>query len=121
MFTKGVRFRIWIPLVAVLLVLLSIGTLLSYVLPTARVRLGEFVESRAYTRAIAIANAAADPESDLRSELDLIAESGGGEALVVDSDGRVVARAGEGLPSSLPEEVLRKAVRGVRLNDTIGE
>ncbi len=115
------RFRVWIPLVAVLLVLLSIGTLLSYVLPTARVRLGEFVESRAYTRAIAIANAAADPESDLRSELDLITESGGGEALVVDSNGRVVARAGEGPPSPLPEEVLRKAARGVRVNDTLGE
>jgi PAS domain S-box-containing protein len=118
---EGMRFRVWIPLVAVLLVLLSIATLLSYVLPAARVRLGEFVESQAYTRAIAIANAAVDPEIDLRSELDLIAESGGGKALVVDSDGRVVARAGEGPPSPLPEEVLRKAARGVRLNDTIGE
>lgn len=111
----------WMPLAAVLLVLLSIGILLLYVIPAAKTRFGEYVESRAYSRAIAVADAASNPESDLQNRLKLIAESGGGEALVVGPGGDVLSRAGEATTPPLPEDVLRQAGRGARINETIGD
>ena len=111
------------PLVAVFLVLLSIATLLLYVLPAARNRLGGYVEDQALVRAVAAANAVEDVETgaaDLRRELDLVAEAGGGEVLVVDRRGRVVARAGRVVSPPVPGEVLRRAAEGDRLNEEVG-
>jgi hypothetical protein len=121
---KGFRFRVWMPLVAVLIVLLSIATLLLYVIPAARARLAEFSEERALVRAAAAASALGDLEegSDQQQGLDLAARAAGGEVLVVDRQGRVVARSGPRLLSpSPPEEVLRQAAEGSRLNDTFGD
>lgn len=108
------------PLMAVLLVLLSIATLLLYVLPAAKTRLGEYTEDRALIRAAAAANAVSAAESEgLRRGLDLVAETGGGEVLVVDREGGITARAGERLLSPPPEEILQSAAAGERMNDTV--
>ena len=110
------------PLVAVLIVLLSIGTLLLYVLPASKSRLGVYVEDRAVARAAATANAVSSAgRENLRRELDLAADSGGGQVLVIDRRGRLVAQAGPGLLSPPPREVLRTAAEGGRYNDVVGE
>src|SRR5919199_1806209 len=116
------RFRVWMPVAAVLLVLLSIATLLLYVLPAAKSRLSGYVEDRAVAEAAAAANAAAESEgSDLQRQLDLVADSEGGEVLVVNTKGQVVAQAGERLLSPPPEKILQRAANGERMNDTVGE
>jgi len=107
------------PLAAVLLVLLSIAVLLAYVIPTARTRLAEYSENRALIRAFAAASAVGEAEGGrLQSELNLVAESGAGQVLVVDRRGRIVERAGEPVLSSPPEQVVEAASNGRRLNDT---
>ena len=109
------------PLAAVLLVLVSVATLLLYVLPAAKARLSGYAEDRAVAQAVAAANAAADSEgSDLQRQIDLVADSEGGEVLIVDTKGQVVAQAGEHLLSSPPEKILQRAANGERMNDTIG-
>src|SRR5919112_734602 len=116
------RFRVWMPLLAVLLVILSIVTLLVYVLPAVSQRLAGYVEDRAVARAVAAANAVSTVGSEnLQVALEVAAETGEGELLVVDRQGRVEARAGERLLSPLPEEVLQNAANGERMNDTVGE
>ena len=112
------------PLAAVLLVLLSIVTLLLYVLPAARSRLGEYVQDRTYARAASAATAVettAPGRGDLGRDLDLAAEAGDGQVLVVDREGRIVARAGRSLLSPPPERLLRSAADGVRFNGRIGD
>ena len=108
------------PLAAVLLVLVSVATLLLYVLPAAKARLSGYTEDRAVAQAVAAANAAADSEgSDLQRQIDLVADSEGGEVLIVDTKGQVVAQAGEHLLSSPPEKILQRAANGERMNDTV--
>ncbi len=110
------------PLLAVLLVVLSIAAVLVYVLPAVSQRLAGLVEDRAYARAVAAANAVSAVESEnLQITLDVAAESGGGELLVVDRQGQIEARAGEPLLSPPPEEVLQNAANGERMNDIVGE
>ncbi len=110
------------PLVAVLLVLLSIVTLLLYVLPAAKSRLGGYIEDRALARAAAAANAVSEASGEEpQRELDLAAEAEGGEVLIVDREGRVTARSGERLASPLPKEILQSATNGERTNDTVGD
>lgn len=117
-----IKFRVWIPLIAVMIVLLSIATLLLYILPAVNSRLGDYVADRTLTRAVATASAAAASEGqDLRIELEVAAQAGGGEVLMVDRRGVVVNRAGPILLSPPPEEVLRSAANGERLNELLGE
>ncbi len=109
------------PLMAVLLVLLSIGTLLIYVLPAAKTRLGVYTEDLALIRAVAAANvASAAGSEELQRELDLVAETGGGEVVVVEPEGGITARAGERRLSPPPVEILQSAAAGERMNDTVG-
>lgn len=118
----GFRFRVWMPLLAVLLVLLSIATLLLYVLPAARTRLANFTEDRALIQAAATANAVADSEGEeLQSGLNLAAETGDGQLLVVDQEGNIAAQAGPELLSPPPEEILQRAADGERINEMVGE
>src|ERR671932_2810043 len=101
------RFRVWMPAAAVLLVLLSIATLLLYVLPTAKARLSGYAEDRAVAQAAAAATAVAGAEgSDLQRQLELAADTEEGEVLVVNGQGSVVAQAGEQLVSPPPEDLL---------------
>ncbi len=117
------RFRVWMPLLAVLLVLLSIATLLLYVLPTAKARLSDYAEARAIAQADATADVAAESDGwrALKRELRLATEGEGGQMLVVDEEGQIVARAGERLLSPPPEEILQRAAEGERINEKIGE
>ncbi|MDQ3910594.1 MAG: PAS domain S-box protein, partial [Actinomycetota bacterium] len=110
------------PLVAVLIVLLSIAILLLYGLPAAKSRLGKYAEERALGRAAAAAAAvgAAEPD-DFQRGVDLAARSGGGEVLVVDEQGHVIARGGARLLPSPPEEILRAAAKGERTSKTVGD
>ncbi|WP_166396038.1 ATP-binding protein [Rubrobacter marinus] len=115
------KFRVWMPLAAVLIVLLSVATVLLYVLPAAGARLGGYVEDRTFARAAAAASAVSRAEaSDVRRELELAAETSGGEMLIVDRQGRVVARAGENVISP-SGELLRSAADGERINETMGD
>ncbi len=112
------------PLLAVLLVLLSVATLLLYVLPTAKSRLSGYAEDRAVALADAAAYAAAESEEGraLRRELRLLTDGEGGEVLVVDGEGQVVERVGrERLLSPPSEKLLQQAAEGERINDSIGE
>src|SRR5919107_410308 len=118
------RFRVWMPLLAVLLVLLSVATLLLYVLPTAKSPLSGYAEDRAVALADAAAYAAVESEEGraLRRELRLLTDGEGGEVLVVDEEGQVVERVGrERLLSPPSEELLQRAAEGERINDSIGE
>src|SRR5918998_177313 len=108
-FKFRLRFRVWIPLLAVLLVLLSGAILLLYVLPTAKSRLSGYTEDRAVALADAAAYAAVESEEGraLRRELRLLTDGEGGEVLVVDEEGQVVERVGrERLLSPPSEDIL---------------
>lgn len=116
------RFRVWMPLLAVLLVLLSVATLLLYVLPTAKSRLSGYAENRAVALADAAADAAAESEDRaLKRELRLLTNSEGGRVLVVDKEGQILARAGDRPLSPPPEDLLQRAAEGERVNDRIGK
>ncbi len=118
----SLRFRVWMPLLAVLLVLLSIATLLIYVLPAARARLANFVEDQTLGRAVAAAGSVAGVEGqELQRKLDLAAETGDGQVLVVDREGNVVAQAGPERLSPPPENLLQRVANGERINEVIGE
>jgi signal transduction histidine kinase len=115
------RFRVWMPLLAVLLVLLSIATLLLYVLPAAKSRLSEYAQARAVAQADAAANAAAESEGrPLRRELRLATDGEGGEVLVVDNQGEVVERVGERLLHPLPKDLVQQAAEGERASERVG-
>src|SRR5215213_694229 len=108
------------PLLAVLLVLLSIATLLLYVLPVAKSRLSGYAKDRVVAQADAAANVAADSEGrSLRRELRLASDSEGGEVLVVGNEGRVVERIGERLLHPVPKDLLQQAAEGERTNETV--
>ncbi|MBA2619237.1 MAG: HAMP domain-containing protein [Rubrobacter sp.] len=109
------KFRVWMPLLAVFIVLLSIGTLLLYGLPAARTRLGEFSEGRALARAAAAAQGVETAGGeDRRRALDIAARTGKGEVLIVSAQARVVNRSGPELLPSPPKSVLRSAADGHR-------
>ncbi len=110
------------PAVAVLIVLLSIATVLLYGLQATRSRLSEYSESRVVARAAAAASAVARTDRQgLAHALELAARSGGGEALYVNEEGNVVARAGQRMLSSPPPEVIEAAASGMRINRQVGE
>ena len=108
-------------MVAVLIVLLSVVTLLLYVLPASRSRLAGYVEDRTFARAAAAASAVSSSETrDVQRELELATETGGGEMLIIDRRGRISAQAGENVLSP-SEEILQRAANGERVNEVIGD
>src|SRR5919202_1433291 len=116
------RFRVWMPVAAVLLVLLSIVTLLLYVLPAAKSRLAEYAKDQAVAQAAAAANVAASSEgADLQRQLQVITSTEEGEVLVVDQQGNDVSQAGQRILSPPPEEILQRAASGERMNDVVGD
>ncbi len=116
------RLRVWLPLIAVFIVVLTIATILLFGLPTARSRLAEYSETRALTRAAAAADAVGRAEaSELEGDLDPVARAAGGELFVVNASGRVAARGGPRLLSSLPEGLLQAASAGDRTVEDLGE
>ena len=98
------------PLLAVLVVLLTIVTMLVYVLPTARTRLENFSQYHTLAQAATVADAVnGKPTGKLKSSLNSI-QSSGGEALIVDGRGNVMARSGPTLLN--PNAKVLQAVDG---------
>lgn len=111
------------PLVAVLIVLLSIAVVLLYTLPSFEARLGRYIEERDLGRAAAMADAVEREakEGQLQRAVDAAARTGVGEVLVVDRQGRIVARAGPRVLSAPPQEILLEAVAGNRMSEKVGD
>src|SRR5215212_7174741 len=116
----GLRFRIWMPAVAVFIVLLSIGTILLYGLQAAKARLGQYSQDHAVAQAAAAASAVGKANPDeAREAVESVADTSGGEVLLVNRQGDVVARAGKGVMPSSPARVLEAASRGERLTERV--
>jgi two-component system sensor histidine kinase VicK len=135
----NVRFRVWMPPIAVLIVLVAILLVFAYGIPAARQRLEERTQAVTLAQAAATADAITGedhqawqkllnlPETDasgqmssggqspgaLRRSLDLYATAPRAEVRVVNKEGVIVAREGERLFSP-PPEMLRKAASGER-------
>ena len=113
----GLRLRIWMPLVAVLIVLLSIALIFVYGVPVVGARLTDYAENRAFSQAAAAAEAVPGATgAELGKQLDLYVETTGGEILVVDPGGRVVARAGFAPGFDASSEMLQTAAAGERIS-----
>ncbi len=109
------------PAVAVFIVLLSIGTILVYGLQAAKARLGQYTQDHALAQAAAAATAIekAGPGEVGRAARS-VADTSGGEVLLVNRQGDVVVQAGKRVANPLPDRVLRAASRGDRITESIG-
>jgi PAS domain S-box-containing protein len=118
----GLRFRIWMPAVAVFIVLLSIGTILLYGLQAARARLGQYSQDHALAQAAAAASAVEKANPDEAKEAaKSVADTSGGRVALVNRRGEVVARAGKGAATTFPDSALEAASRGERINERVGD
>ncbi len=117
----GLRLRIWMPLAAVLIVLLSIALIFVYGVPVLRARLTDYAETQTFAQAAAAAEAVPGTTgAELGEQLDLYAKTTGGEILVVDTGGRVVARAGSAPGFEASHEMLQTAAAGKRMSEKLG-
>ena len=118
----NMRFRIWIPLAVILIVLICVSTLILYLRPAVKNRLDTYEQSNTIDKAFAVADAITSGNSQpLQSKLKLAARSGGGRVLVVDRQGKVTASAGRKLLSSVPQRILSAASKGERKTDKLGD
>ena len=141
-----VRFRVWMPPIAVLIVLVAVSSVFAYGIPAAKQRLEQRTQALTLAQAAATADAItgedhrawqqllnlSEPEEGgqeapgaerpgaLGRSLELYATAPGAEIRVVDREGEVVAREGEPLLSP-PPEMLRRAARGERFFETTGD
>jgi PAS domain S-box-containing protein len=108
------------PAVAVFIVLLSIGTILLYGLQAAKARLGQYTQDHALAQAAAAATAIekAGP-GELDQAARSVADTSGGEVVLVNRQGDVVVRAGR-MTATLPDRVLGAASRGDRITESMG-
>lgn len=117
----GVRFRIWMPLVGVAIVLLTVALMLVFGLSVIQNRLSDYAQNRTLTQAAAVAEAASGTgEEELQGALESSARGRGGEVLVVGSGGEVIAREGPRLLEPTPE-VRRAAANGDRITERVGD
>jgi PAS domain S-box-containing protein len=109
------------PAVAVFIVLLSIGTILLYGLQAAKARLGQYTQDHALAQAAAAATAIekAGP-GGIGQAARSVADTSGGEVVLVNRQGDVVIRAGRRAANPLPDRVLSAASRGERITKGIG-
>ncbi len=116
----GVRFRVWMPLVAVFMVLLTVASVLVYVLPVAGARLKDYGHDHALGQAAAAADELAGKTGPgMRRSLDDAADRVGGEALVMDEGGRILATSGPELlaPNT---EAFREVASRDRIREEVG-
>jgi PAS domain S-box-containing protein len=108
------------PAVAVFIVLLSIGTILLYGLQAAKARLGQYSQDHAMAQAAAAATSIekANP-GEAGGTVKSVADTSGGEVVLVNRQGHVVARAGRGAATPLPDRVPGAAARGERITLSI--
>jgi PAS domain S-box-containing protein len=110
------------PLVAVLIVLLSIALMFIYGVPAVKARLKDYAQTRTFTQAASTAEALSKTNNaDFRRELNVSAETAGGEILAVDKQGRVIARAGSMDGFKPSEEMLHKASVGSRMFEQLAK
>jgi two-component system sensor histidine kinase VicK len=134
----NVRFRVWMPPIAVLIVLVAVLLVFAYGIPAARQRLEQRTQAVTLAQAAATADAitgedhrawqelldlpevgaggqasAEERPGALRRSLELYATAPSAEVRVVNREGEVVAREGERLFSP-PPQILRKAASGER-------
>lgn len=110
------RFRVWLPLSAVLIVLLSIALMLAYGVPSVRSRLAAYAENRTFAQAGAVAAALSGVKGTEREKrLDLSAETASGEIILVDQWGKVVDRAESAGGFEPSKEMLQTAASGGRM------
>lgn len=114
----GLRFRIWMPLAAGLIVLLSIALMFLYGVPAVRTRLSDSAQNLVFTQAAATAEAVSGVQDGrgLKDELRLATDSTGGEAIVVDPSGRVLAREGSVDGFEPTSGMIASASRGARMS-----
>lgn len=109
------------PLVAVFVVLLSVASIFAYAIPASRARISDYARERVLAEATATGRAVSDTESGRSQELlDLYVRANDGQAVLVDREGRIVARAGSG-PLETRPDLLRKASEGVQTVEDIGD
>jgi two-component system sensor histidine kinase ResE len=110
------------PAVAVFIVLLSIGTILLYGLQAAKARLGQYSQDHALAQAATAATAIekASP-AEAGQAAKSVADTSGGEVVLVNRQREVVVRAGKGAASPIPIRVLGAASRGERITQSIGD
>ena len=108
----------WMPLAAVLIVLLSIALMFLYGVPAVRTRLSDSAQNLVFSQAAATAEAISRAQDgrDLQNELSLAADSTGGEVIVVGTDGGIVAREGFVRNFEASREMLESAARGGRMS-----
>jgi PAS domain S-box-containing protein len=109
------------PAVAVFIVLLSIGTILLYGLQAAKARLGQYTQDHALAQAAAAATAIekAGP-GEIGQAARSVADTSGGEVVLVNRQGNVVVRTGRKAANPLPDRVLGAASHGNRITESIG-
>jgi two-component system sensor histidine kinase VicK len=113
------RFRTWMPVAALLTVLATALLVLLYGIPISESRLSNYSRSFVLSRAAAVADAVGeggDPGRALRVSVG----GTGGQALFVNSQGEIIARAGPRLMESAPEEALQAATEGRRYGEETG-
>jgi PAS domain S-box-containing protein len=109
------------PLAAVLIVLLSIALIFVYGVPVLGARLTDYAESRTFSQAAAVAESVPGATRvELGEQLELYSETTDGEILVVDTDGKVVARAGSAPDFEASRELLQRAAAGNRVSKKLG-
>jgi two-component system sensor histidine kinase ResE len=110
------------PAVAVFIVLLSIGTILLYGLQAAKARLGQYSQDHALAQAAAAATAIekASP-AEAGQAAKSVADTSGGEVVLVNRQREVVVRAGKGAASPIPIRVLGAASHGERITQSIDD
>src|SRR5215211_5085572 len=108
------------PAVAVFIVLLSIGTILLYGLQAAKTRLGQYSQDHALAQAAAAASAIEKAKPDEAGEAaKSVADTSGGQVVLVNRRGDVVARAGKAAAPPFPDRVLTAASHGKRIDERI--
>jgi two-component system sensor histidine kinase VicK len=112
------RLRVWMPLAAVLTLLLSVALMFLYGVPATERRLAGYAKSFTLAKASTVADKLSGVQPDQWQEvLDRSVGGGGQQALVVDRTGRIVARAGPSLIDPPPERAVERAARGNRMQD----
>lgn len=109
------RLRTWMPLVAVFVVLLSVVSIFVYAIPATRARVSDYARERVLAEATATGRAVAGTDAERSREfLDLYVKGNDGEeALLVNREGEIIVRAGNG-PLDTRPDLLRKASEGTR-------
>lgn len=121
MYHVNMKLRMWMPLVAVFVVVLTVASIFVYAIPATRARVSDYVRERVLAEATATGRAAAGVDGERSQKLlDLLIQANDAEeALLVNREGQIVARAGSG-PLDTRPDLLRRASEGARTVEDVG-